>query len=98
MNINSKINSPNDNIYTALGVAQNEKFRVWALGKGARLKSKLHSLPQADRTWKPINVIATHLGKRLGQRIVSVLELVPNIGIFAWGNGTLLHSRDKNRK
>ena len=35
------------------------------------------------------------LGK-WGQRTVFVLELVPNIGVFAWATGTSLHSREKN--
>ena len=37
-----------------------------SLGRKARLKSKLHSLPQADRNWKPINAFATRLGRQIG--------------------------------
>ena len=61
----SKMNSPNDNIHIASGVAQDEKVCVWALGRGARLKSKLHSLPQADRNWKSINAFTTRLGRQM---------------------------------
>ena len=60
------MNSPNDNIHTASGVVQNKKMRVRALGRGARSKSKLHSPPQADRYWKPINAFATCLGRQMG--------------------------------
>ena len=77
------MNNLNDNIHTASGVAQDKKVRVRALGRGARSKSKLHSTPQADRNWKPINTFAMHLGKQRGHRTISVLQLIPNIGIFA---------------
>ena len=55
------MNNPNDNIYAALGVAQNKRVRVWPLDRRACSKSKLHSPPQADRNWKPINAVPTHL-------------------------------------
>ena len=42
------MNSPNDNIDTASGVAQDKKVCVWALGRGARSKHNLHSPPQTD--------------------------------------------------
>ena len=56
----------NNSIHTALGVAQDKKVRVRALGRGARSKSKLHFPPQADRNWKPINAFATRLGRKMG--------------------------------
>ena len=52
------MNNPNDNIHSASGAAQDKKLRVRALGRGARLKSKLHFPPQADRKWKSINAFA----------------------------------------
>ena len=60
------MNSTNDNIHTASGVAQNKNVRVQALGRGAHSKSKLHSPPQADRNWKPINAFAVCLGRQMG--------------------------------
>ena len=59
------MNSSNDNC-TALGIAQDEKVHIWALGRGSHSKSKVHSSPQADHNWKPINAFATHLGKKMG--------------------------------
>ena len=59
------MNSLNDNIYTAPGVARYKNVRDRALGRGARSKSKLHSLPLADRNWKPINAFATRLGRQM---------------------------------
>ena len=61
-----KMNNLNDNIYAASGVAQNKRVRVWALDRRACSKSKLHSPPQADRNWKPINAFATHLESHMG--------------------------------
>ena len=60
------MNSSNDNIHTASGVAQDKKVRVWVFGRGALLKSTLHFPPSADRKWKPIYVFATRLGKQMG--------------------------------
>ena len=77
------MNSSNDNINTASGVAQDKKVCVWALGRGARSKNKLHFPPQPDRNWKFINAFATRLGRQMGHCTISVLELVPGIGIFA---------------
>ena len=57
--------SSNDNIHTASGVAEDEKVRVWALGTGARSKSKLHSPSQANLNWKPINTFSTRLGRQI---------------------------------
>ena len=85
------MNSSNDHIHTTLGVARDKKVRVRALGIGARLKSTLHSPPQADRSWKPINAFATRFGGEWGLCTVSVFELVPNIGIFAWATETSFH-------
>ena len=47
------MNSLNDNIHNALGVAQDKKIRVRAVGRGGRLKCKPHFPPKADRNWKP---------------------------------------------
>ena len=52
-NRRSKMNSLNENIHTAWGVAQNKKVRVRALGRDARLKSKLHSPPQTTVIGNP---------------------------------------------
>ena len=60
----SKMNRSNDNFYTASGVAQDKNFCVRALGRETRLKNKLHSPPQVDRNWKPINAFATRLGRQ----------------------------------
>ena len=49
----------------ASGVAQDKKIRVRALGRGSLLKSKLHSPPQAERNWKPINAFDTHFGRQM---------------------------------
>ena len=93
------MNSPNDNIHTASGVMQEKKVRVRALGRGARSKSMLHSLPQTDRNWKSINVFATHSGRQMGaaHSICRPTRVGPNIEIFAWATGTSLHSMEKNR-
>ena len=42
------------------------KGRVWGLGRGIRLKSKLHSFSRADHNWKPINAFATRLQRIMG--------------------------------
>ena len=47
------MNSPNDNLHTASGVAHGEKFHFRALGRGARLKSKLHSPRKLTVTGNP---------------------------------------------
>ena len=46
-------------IHTASGIAQDKKVCVWALGRGAHSKSKLHFPLQVDLNWKPINAFAT---------------------------------------
>ena len=83
------MNSPSHNIYTASGVAQDKMVRVRALGRKVFSKSKLQFSPKADRNWKSSNAFATRLGRQMGAATVSVLEFVPNIGIFAWATGTL---------
>ena len=60
------MNSPNDNTHTPLGVVLDKKICIQSLGKEVHSKSKLHSLPQADRNWKPINAFATCLGRQMG--------------------------------
>ena len=46
------MNSLNDNIiHTVLGIAQDRKVCVQVLGRGAHLKSKLHSPPPGDCNW-----------------------------------------------
>ena len=79
-----KTNSSNDNIHTASGIAQDKKVCIWALSRWGCSKSKLHSPPQADHNWKPINAIAMRLRKQMRAGTVSVLKLVPNIEIFGW--------------
>ena len=86
------MNSLNDNIHTALDVTQDKKVCIQALGRVACSKSKLHSPPQADHNGKPINacicIWICIWGGKWGQCTVSVLDLVPNIGISAWATGT----------
>ena len=53
------MNSPNDNIHTTLGVAQDKKVHIQVLGRGA------HSPPKADHNWKPINAFAMHLVRQI---------------------------------
>ena len=60
------MNSLNDSIHTALGVAQDKKVCVRAAGRGNRSKCKLHFPPKADHKWKPINAFATRLGRQMG--------------------------------
>ena len=72
------MNSPNDNIHTASGVAQDKSVRVRALGTGVCSKYKLHSPLQAGRNWKHINSLRVWGGK-WRQPTVSVLKLFPNI-------------------
>ena len=55
-------NRPKQSNNTTLGVMQNKKVCIWALGRETLLKSKLHSPPQADHNWKPINAFPTCLG------------------------------------
>ena len=59
------MNSLNGNIHIVSSVAQDKKVCVRALGGGARLKNKLHSPPQPDRNWKPINAFATRLRRKM---------------------------------
>ena len=91
----SKINSSNDNIYIASGVAQNKKVRVRALGRGARSKSKLPSPHKLSVTGNSLMHSLRVCGGKWQQRTVSVLELVPNFEIFAWKTGTSLHLMEK---
>ena len=72
------MNSQNDNIDTASGIAQDKKVHVQALSRGVHLKSKLHSTTQANHNWKPISAFAMHLGGKWGQHTVSILKLVPS--------------------
>ena len=77
------MNSLNDNIHAASGVAQDKKVRVRVVGIGDRSKCKPHFLLKLTVTGNPsMHLISVWEGK-WGQRTVSVLELVPNIGIFA---------------
>ena len=70
------MNSPNDNIHTASGVAQNKKVRVRASGRGARSKSKLHSPHKLTVSGNSLMHLLRVWGGKWGQRTVSVLELV----------------------
>ena len=93
------MNCSNGNIYshTASGVALDKKVGDWPLGRGACLKSKLHSPPPADRNWKPINHSPRVWVGKWGQRTVSILEFVANNGFCKWATGTSLHSMEKSR-
>ena len=91
------MNSPNGNIRTASGVAQDKKVRVRPSGREACSKSKLHFPPQADHNWKSVNAFATRLGRQMGATENICINLVPNIEIFAWETGTSLHSIENNR-
>ena len=92
-----QMNSLNDNTNAASGVAQNKNGPRSSFWQKGRSKSKLHFSPEADRNWKLINAFATRLGRKRGQRKVSVLEFVPSIEIFAWEIGMSLHSMKKNK-
>ena len=66
MVIKSKVkNRPKQSKNTALGVMQNKKVCVWALGRGTLLKSKPHSPPQVDCNWKPINAFPMCLERQM---------------------------------
>ena len=54
--------SLNNNIHTALGIAQDKNVCILALGTEATSKTKLHSTPQSNHNWKPINAFAISLG------------------------------------
>ena len=59
------MNSSNENIHAASGVAQDKKIRVWAFGRAAASKSSyVYSPPQVDCNWKPINAFSTRLGRQ----------------------------------
>ena len=92
------MNIPNDNIHTASGVTWDKKFRVRALGRGAVRKVSCILSHKLTVTGNP-SMHSLHVwgGGKWGQGIVSVLELVTNIRIFAWTIGTSLHSWEKNR-
>ena len=88
------MNSPNDNIHTALSIAQNKKICIWALGKGACLKSYIFSHKLTIARNSSMHSLCICIGK-WGLDTVSVLELVPSIKIIAWATGTSLHSMEK---
>ena len=85
------MNCSNDNIHTASSVTQDKKILVWALGRGARSKSKLHSPTQADHNWKPIDVFSMRLERQMGERTVSVFVLVSNTNFCTLLTGTSLY-------
>ena len=91
------MNSPNHNNHTASGVAQNEKVRVRALARGARLKSKLHSPPQDDRNWKLVNTFATRLGRQMGEAHSICTQVGPKHRNLCMATRTSLHLMEKNR-
>ena len=88
-------NIPKQSNNTALGVMQNKKVCIWALERETLLKSKLHSPPQADHNWKPINAFPTCLGRQMEVVHVSALKLVPSIRIISWASEMSLHSWKK---
>ena len=91
------MNSPNDNIYTASGVAPNKKLRVRALGIGARSKNKLHSPPQADRNWKPISAFATRSGRQMGALHSICTRVRPKQRNLCMGNWNVTSLKERNR-
>ena len=93
------MNSPNDNIHTSLGVTQDKKVVVWILGRGACLKSKLHSSQQADCNWKPLNVFATHSGRQMGAAHSICTQVSPKHWDLLMGNWkvTLLNGKKQEQ-
>ena len=89
------MNSLNDNIYTALGTTQDKKVHFWALGRGPIQKVSYILPHKLTITGNPSIHLPCVWGGKWGQSTVSILKLVPNIGIFAWATETSLHSREK---
>ena len=92
------MNSPNDNIHTASGVAQDKKVRVRALGRGACLKSKLHFPPEADRNRKPINAFATRLGRQTGAAHSICTRVGPKQRDFRMSNWNVISLNGKEQE
>ena len=92
------MNSPNDNIYTASGVTQDKKVRIGdALERGTGLKSKLHSPPQVDRNWKPINAFVTRLGRQMGATYSTCTRVGPKHRDLCIGNGNVTSLNGKEQ-
>ena len=86
------MNSPNDNIHTPSGVAQNKKIRVRALGRTARSKSKLHS------SAKPINAFATRLGRQMGTAHSICTRVGPKRQNLCMGNWNVTSLKGKEQE
>ena len=86
------MNSSNDNIYSASGVAQNKHVRVRALDRGTRSKGNLYSPPQADRNWKPINAFATRLVTHIGASLCICTRVGPKHRHLRIGGGRAVSS------
>ena len=84
------MNSLNDNIHTASGVAQDKKVRVRALDRGPVQKVN-YILPHKQTITENPSI---HLVRVWGGKWGSV-KLVPNIEIFAWATGLSLQSMEK---
>ena len=99
MAIKSKVkNRPKQSKNTALGVMQNKKVCVWALGRGTLLKSKLHSPPQVDCNWKPINAFPTCLERKMDVVHSICTQIGPKHQDLCMGirNVTLLMEKNRN--
>ena len=92
------MNSLNDNIYTVSGVAQDKKVRIRALGRGACSKSKLHSPPQTNHNWKPINAFTTCLGRQMGPLHSICTRVGPKHQDLCMGNWKVISLKGKEQE
>ena len=77
------MNSPNDNIHTASGVAHDKKVRVWASGRRARLKSNYISPNKLTVPGNSLMHLLRVWGGKWGQRTVLWSE-IPSTGYRKW--------------
>ena len=98
MLVRSKVkNRPKQSNNTALGVMENKKVCVWALGRGTLLKSKLHSPSQTDYNWKPINAFPTCLGRQMEVVHSICTQIGPKHQDFCMGIWNFTSLMEKNR-
>ena len=89
------MNSPNDNIHMAFRRIKRSAFGFLA---ERPIRKVSYILPnKLTVTGNPSMHLLCVWGGKWGQRTISVLELVPNVEIFAWAIGTSFHSIEKNR-
>ena len=92
------MNSSNGNIYPRSSIAQNKKVCIQTLSRGAHLKSKLHSPPQADCNWKPINAFATHMGRKMGAAHSICTQVDPKHWDLHMGNWSVTSLNEKKEE